>query len=138
MEQEISVNKVNQKIAKNGKNYTMLETDIGKMSVWSDQIRDKFLAGKRYKVTTEQENGYTNVLGIEEDIGNFVPKIEPFKEAREDKARLMEISYAKDIFIALMTHAQIKNLEFDALANAQLSALCIKNIDEAINGKKTN
>ena len=131
MIQEINIIDLMQKTSKKGQNYLSLKTDIGNMSCWLPELFNKMFAGQRYKVVTETKNGFINILEISQDMGNSpigVKILEPFIEAREDKAHLMLNSYMKDQVVACINAGAVKGTDFDINA---LWELAYKNITDA-------
>ena len=129
--QEINVIKCDRKTSSKGQEYLSLVTDLGKMSCWQGHLFSKIQAGHRYLVDTEVKNNYTNVMEVREDYGvspSGVKALEPFKEAREDKAHLMILSYAKDLVVAGINYGAQRGIDLD---QNSLWELAYKNITDA-------
>ena len=83
------------------------------------------VAGKKFDIILKEENGYKNILGIEKDLGT-----QAVKEYVDNKAQLMELAYAKDIFVSLASRPEAKDAE--PLEIAKLCAKILKQIKKEL------
>ena len=120
METEITIKDTQKKNSKNNKEFLAVTTDEGRMSCWNPQIFNQLIAGKRLLVKVEEENGFRNILGIEKEL---TPEIKAVSEYIDDKSRLMELAYAKDILVALLTKSGGEPLEMAKLAAQMLKEI---------------
>jgi len=131
---EVIVNSVTKKEAKNGKPFLALETNVGKMGVWIESLFDKVNPGKKYNLKVGPNGNFINVVEIIEDLGKaeITPEQVPVnafqKEAREDKALTMLVSYAKDQVVAAILYGAKTGKDVDI--NTQWT-LAMKNIWDA-------
>ena len=131
MIQEINIIKLDQKVSKKGQKYLSLKTDVGNLTCWKEDIFNKIFEGQKYKVVTEIRNGYTNIVEIATDMGNSptgVKIMEPFREAREEKAHLMILAYCKDQVVASINFGAVRGTDLDINA---LWELAYKNVTDA-------
>ena len=129
---EIIVKDSQKKTSKNDKEFLAVTTDKGRMSCWNPQIFSQLIAGKKLLVKFEGENGYKNILGIEQEL---TPEIKAVTEYVDDKATMMLVSYIKDVVIA---HMQISKEQFniDDLYNFHTLQIlkCCKEVKEKLHG----
>lgn|SRR3990167_2957023 len=129
--QEINIIKCDKKTSSKGQEYLSLMTDLGPMSCWQGHLFSKLLAGNKYLIDTETKGKFTNIMEVRDNYGSSpsgVKPFEPFKEAREDKAHTMLISYMKDQVVAGINFGATRGVDLDTNA---LWELAYKNITEA-------
>jgi len=72
MEQELVIKSVEQKTAKTGTSYLLVETLTGRYSCWNPAIYEQLTALVSHKtkcLVEEQANGFKNILGLGDDLG---------------------------------------------------------------------
>lgn len=135
MQIEFRIDGIENKEAKNGRNYTLLTTSEGKMSVFDkpvvEALKDK--VGKTVRCEVEESNGFKNIRKFISN-GSEV-KQETIKDnwsaARESKDLMMKVSYAKDIFLALYNSSLVKEIE---ATEEDIMAAAVKLIKQAEEG----
>ena len=128
--QEIIIISAIPKTSIKGIPYLYITSNNGKFSCWNQSVFNQFVPGRKYKVQTEQKGQYTNILGIEQELG-IVPASEirePFREAREEKGHLMLTAYMKDQVVAGINFGATRGIDLDTNA---LWELAYKNVTEA-------
>lgn len=128
-EQTIKIKTVTQKTSKAGKPFWSVETSDGKkLSVWEKDISDQLLEGDTVKVEVLKKDQYSNIV----DFNEVVKKASIESPAIQQSS--YDISYAKDILVAMIENINIKDEKFDVLIAAKLAAQCVNNIKEVLNG----
>lgn len=69
--EKISVNKIDKKVAKNNKAYLLVETNIGKMSVFDDSLFDdvEHSLGHEVEALIETSGNYKNIVELGKILG---------------------------------------------------------------------
>ena len=79
--EKISVNKIDKKVAKTGNAYLLVETNLGKMSVFDNELFDnvEHSLGHEVEAEIETSGNYKNIV----ELGKIIGVAKPEKESKE-------------------------------------------------------
>ena len=116
MKTTIQIKEIAQKTGKTGKAYTSLKTDQNGMSCFDAKVSEelqKYL-GKSVIVEVIEKNNFKNITAFysvnnddtltvtREDVKDEPVFADRYEQARKSKDVMMQLSYAKDIFCAII------------------------------------
>lgn len=105
MKQTVEIKGIMPRTTQQGKEWSLVATDLGDMGCWSSSVKDELekimITKKPIDVDIqENNNGFKTIKAIWTE--GYVPQVNSFnknKEAAEVKTKSMYVSYAKDIFL---------------------------------------
>lgn len=123
----ILIKSFEEKETQKGKKYHLFETNEGKMSCFDDDLAKILVAqvGKNINVDYSQtpDGKFKNIkkfLSLADSV-EVVKMSDKFAEAREKKNTTMYVSYAKDIFCALIESAKENKVPADEVMEMSIS-----------------
>lgn len=107
--ENIRIEKIEAKKSSTGRAYLTVATDKGKFGVWDNKIIAIMQIGRSYDVEIEEKNGFKTIKKAEPSLSITEEKI-PARTYPGKDLTTMYVSYAKDIFIAMLPAAKEKEL----------------------------
>ena len=108
MKQTIKINGFAPKTSANGKNYYVFTTeDKQSLSCWSETVSNQLmgLILKDVDVDVVENNGFKTIRAIW--TANYVEPVSKSFQKQEFRNETMYVSYAKDLFIALINNKEL-------------------------------
>jgi hypothetical protein len=122
MELNTKIYEIEEKTAKNGRRYHRVKTEDGWLSVFEKDIIEELrdYVGGMCNIAVAERGDFKNIIGIVSDSVNMPPTTEskpkpktesmPLISKQADKGTSFYVSYAKDIFIAMLDKPEIDTI----------------------------
>lgn len=112
---QMQINKIEErKSPKTGRVYKVLETSLGSISCFDEEILKQLSVGKTYDVEITEKRGFKNIASVKKEVTTNGGAEAPtsFQGSKwKPNTQTMYVSYAKDVFIYL--HAKLHEVVTD-------------------------
>tara|TARA_R100001530_G_C4289611_1_gene147701 strand:+ start:470 stop:898 length:429 start_codon:yes stop_codon:yes gene_type:complete len=139
MEINTKIIEIEEKVAKNGRRYHRVKTNEGWLSVFEKDIVESLrdYVGGMCNIAIAERGDFKNIIGLVDQGIRVDSKLEQIKQEEQPKPKQSQnddkpsfyVSYAKDLFIALISRPN--NNTFDAELEMKLAIDLVKQARES-------